>query len=219
MGGGAPVIDSKGDVWVAVGNGSVTSASGPYDDSDSVLELSPALKLLQFFAPSDWYNDNERDFDLGSGVPAVLPNGLVVQAGKSQTAYLLKGDALGGIGGQLQQTTGICGNDVDGGVAFTGNTVYLPCENGVIAMATSAKTDSFSQLWQTPTGAGGPPILAGGLVWTIGGGNLYALSPATGASVQEVSIGGSATDFPTPAYGDGLLLAISATQVHAFAGP
>jgi len=219
MGGGAPVVDNRGDVWVAAGNGSVRSPSGPYDDSDSVLELSSSLHLLQYFAPSDWYSDNASDYDLGSAVPAVLPDGLVVQAGKSQTAYLLNKASLGGIGGQLDQISGICGNDVAGGVAFSGPTVYLPCENGVMAVATDPTTSAFRVLWQTSTGAGGPPILADGLVWTISGGVLYALSPGTGDSEQRLPIGASATDFPTPSVGDGMVLATSATQVHAFSGP
>jgi outer membrane protein assembly factor BamB len=219
MGGGAPVVNTAGDVWVAAGNGSVSSPSGPYDYSDSVLELSPSMKLLQYFAPSDWYYDNGHDLDLGSSVPAVLSNGLVVQAGKSQTAYLLKASSLGGIGGQVDELTGICGNDVDGGVAFSGSTVYLPCESGVMAVSTDAKTRKMRVLWQTETGAGGPPILAGGFVWTISGGTLFALNPKTGDAVHQLSIGNSATDFPTPSVGDGLLFATSATQVHAFAGP
>ena len=218
MGGAAPVVSAGGDVWVAAGNGSVNSSSGPYDHSDSVLELSSTLKLLQFFAPSDWYADNGSDRDLGSAVPAVLPNGLVVQAGKSQTAYLLKASALGGIGHQRDQLDGICGNDVDGGVAFTGGTVYLPCENGIMKVVTNAAGDTMHEAWQTSTGAGGPAILAGGLVWSIGGGTLFGLDPATGHAVVQRSLGGSATSFPTPSVGDGLLLATSAQQVHAFRG-
>jgi len=216
MGGAAPIVTSKGDVWVAAGNGSVNSSSGPYDYSDSVLELSPALKLLQYFAPSTWYSDNGNDLDLGSAVPAVLPNGLVVQAGKSQTAFLLKASRLGGIGGQIDKLNGFCGGDVDGGVAFLSSTAFLPCESGVIAVATDATTGKMRQLWQTSTGSGGPPILAGGFVWTISGGTLYALNPRTGNSVQQVSIGGNATDFPTPSVGDGLVLAPSTNQVYAF---
>jgi outer membrane protein assembly factor BamB len=216
MGGAAPIVNSKGDIWVATGNGSVNSSSGPYDYSDSVLELSPSLKLLQYFAPSTWYSDNGSDLDLGSAVPAVLPNGLVVQAGKSQTAFLLKASSLGRIGGQIDKLNGFCGADVDGGVAFLSSIAYLPCESGVIAVATDAKTGKMRQLWQTSTGSGGPPILAGGFVWTISGGTLYALNPKNGDPVQQVSIDGSATSFPTPSVGDGLLLAPSANQVHAF---
>jgi outer membrane protein assembly factor BamB len=216
MGGGAPVV-RNGDIWVAVGNGSVTSAAGPYDDSDSVLELSPSLRLLQFFAPARWYADNAVDADLGSSVPAVLGDGFVVQAGKSQTAYLLDGTRLGGIGHPLDAISGFCGNDVDGGVAFSGTTVYLPCESGVVAVAVNATSRTIRQLWRT-SAAGGPPVLGGGYLWTIGGGALYALDPATGQVRQREVIGGAATDFPTPSIGDGLVLAPSSDEVHAFAG-
>ena len=44
MGGAAPVVDSSGDIWVSTGNGSVYSYSHPYDNSDSILELTPSLR-------------------------------------------------------------------------------------------------------------------------------------------------------------------------------
>jgi outer membrane protein assembly factor BamB len=216
MGGGPPVVTSNGDVFVATGNGSSGNSGGAYDDSDAVLELSPTMKLLQYFAPSSWRNDNSTDADLGSAVPAVLPNGLVVQAGKSRTAFLLRASHLGGVGGQIDEIGNFCGADVDGGIAFLGGTAYLPCESGVIAVATDVKTGKIRQLWQTPTGSGGPPILAGGYVWTIGNGSLYALDPTNGHAVEQLSVGSEATDFPTPSVGDGLVLAPSSDQVHAF---
>src|ERR1700689_621644 len=37
MGGAAPVVDARGDLWVSTGNGSVYSYAPAYDDSDSVL--------------------------------------------------------------------------------------------------------------------------------------------------------------------------------------
>lgn len=219
MGGAAPVIDGSGNIWVATGNSAFTSPSDPYDDSDGVLELSPSLTLEQAFAPSDWYNDNADDFDLGSMVPAILNNGLVFQGGKSQTGYLLSQAALGGVGGQLATATGYCGNDVDGGAAVVGNIVYSPCESGVVATQVSGSPATISVLWQTPTGSGGPPIVAGGLVWTIDdhNGHLYGLDPTTGDPVQSFALGSIANHFPTPSVGDGLLLAASSDQIHAFA--
>ena len=100
---------------MAAGNGSSNTAGDPYDDSDSVLELSSSLTLLQYFSPSTWLHDNLTDADLGSSSPAVLPDGLVFQAGKSGTGYLLQGSSLGGIGGQVAQLAGLCGGVVDGG--------------------------------------------------------------------------------------------------------
>ena len=219
MGGAAPVVDAAGNIWIAVGNGSADSTGAAYDDSDSVLELSPALGLLQFFAPSDWASDNANDRDLGSSAPALLPGGLVVQAGKSGTAYLLHQADLGGIGGQAAQLSAICGDDVSGGAAVVGAVAYLPCLAGVVAVRASATPPSLQRLWQATAGASGPPIVAGGLVWTIGqGGTLDALDPATGSVAQQFALGAEANHFPTAAVGDGLLLAPSADQVHAFAG-
>ena len=219
MGGAAPVVDAQGNVWVASGNGSVTSP-GPYDDSDAVLELSPGLQLEQSFAPSTWFSDNAADRDLGSSSPVLIGNGTVLQAGKSQTAYLLSQASLGGIGGQLTEQSSFCGNDVDGGSAVFGGVAYVPCQNGIMAVQTSAAPPAISVLWRTPTGSSGPPIVAGSLIWTISGnGTLYGLSPATGGAVEQFALGSVANHFPTPAVGDGLLLAASTNRVHAFAGP
>ena len=70
MGGAAPVVDGQGNVWVASGNGFGSNpGSNPDDDSDAVLELSPSMQRIDYFAPSSWLNDNNNDFDLGSSAP------------------------------------------------------------------------------------------------------------------------------------------------------
>jgi len=117
MGGAAPVVDSKGHVWVSVGNGSVTSFSHAYDHSDSVLELSSAMRLLQFFAPRTWAANNAHDLDM-STAPALLSDGQVIAASKAGIAYLLNGARLGGIGGQQAALGSACGTDIDGGFAL-----------------------------------------------------------------------------------------------------
>ncbi len=209
MGGAAPEVDSAGNIWVTTGNG---SSAMPYDFSDSVLELSPSLARLQFFAPSTWSSDNAGDLDLGSSPPALLSNGTVLQVGKSSRAYLLNQSALGGISDPPQIAT--CGSDSDGGDAVSGTVVYVPCGTGLLAMETSP----LGPQWQTTSGAHNPPIVAGGLVWSIGNGNLYGLNPSNGTVAQQVSLGSQANHFPTPSVGDGLLLAPTSDQVVAFSG-
>ena len=211
MGGAAPEVDAAANIWVTTGNG---SSSTPYDFSDSVLQLSPGLARTQYFAPSTWSTDNATDLDLGSSSPALLSNGTILQVGKSSTAYLLSQASLGGINGQIGDPISACGSNADGGDAISGTVVYVPCGNGVQAIQTSP----LGAQWQTTSGAHGPPITAGGLVWSIGGSSLYGLNPANGAKVQQVSIGGEANHFPTPSVGDGLLLAPSTDQVYAFSG-
>ena len=137
MGGAAPAVDSGGDVWVGVGNGSVTTDRHAYDDSDSVLELSPSLQLEQYFAPSSWPSDNAHDLDL-SMEPVLLADGQVVIAGKARIVYLLDGRHLGGIGGQQASLGAVCSDDVDGGSATVGTTVFLPCLSGIVAVNVGA---------------------------------------------------------------------------------
>jgi outer membrane protein assembly factor BamB len=217
MGGAAPSIDAQGNVWVATGNSSHHSAGDAYDQSDGVLKLSPTMVLLDWFAPLAWYNDNAGDADLGSTAPALLPNGLVFSVGKSTTAYVLNGSALGGIHGELASTNGFCSGDPDGGAADLNGTLYVPCNNGIHAVTVTSSAPT--PLWTATSGAHGSPIVAGGLVWSIGGGNLYALSAANGSTVQQFSIGSSSSSFPSPSAADGLVLAPSSNQIHAFNGP
>jgi outer membrane protein assembly factor BamB len=215
MGGAAPAVDSHGDLWVATGNGSVYSYKHAYDDSDGILEISPSLRLLQFFAPANWPVNNSDDLDM-STEPVLLPDGQVILAGKSQIVYLLNGAHLGGIGKQQAKLGPVCANDIDGGSAEVGMTVYLPCLSGIIAVTATRSPPSLHLLWSSGVG-GGPPIVAGGLVWTIGqNGRLYGLDPATGKIRQQADIGAPANHFPTPGIGDGLLLAGCAQNVIAF---
>jgi outer membrane protein assembly factor BamB len=215
MGGAAPAVKADGDILVEAGNGSVKSTGEEYDDSDSVLELSPSLRLLQYFAPSTWPSDNAHDLDL-SMEPILLAGGDIVAAGKSRIAFLLNGERLGGIGGQEAELESLCSGDIDGGSAVVGTTIYLPCLSGIVAVSVDTASPSIRLRWSSGTG-GGPPIVAGGLVWTIGqNGELYGLDPATGAVRQQASVGSPANHFPTPSVGDGLLLAPSADQVVAF---
>jgi outer membrane protein assembly factor BamB len=217
MGGAAPVVDGGGHVWVSVGNGSVTSSSHAYDHSDSVIELSATMRFLQFFAPSNWASENASDLDM-STAPALLPDGQVIAAGKDGTVYLLSSAHLGGIGHQEAALSSACSNDIDGGSAVAGSTVYLPCLSGIIAVREATSPPGLRLLWSSGKG-GGPPIIAAGLIWTIGqDGVLYGLDPATGMAAQQASIGVPANHFPTPSVGDDLLLAPSARNVVAF-GP
>ena len=216
MGGAAPVIDRHGDVWVSVGNGSAQSANAQYDDSDSVLELSPSLRLVQYFAPSNWRRNNAQDQDM-STAPVLLASGQVLLTGKSRIIYLLSASHLGGIGGDLVELTSGCTQDIDGGSAIVGSVVYLPCLAGTEAVRVGTDPPSLKVLWQA-SNASGPPIVAAGLIWTIGqDGVLYGLEPSTGTVRQQADVGPAANHFPTPSVGDSLLVVPAAERVVAFA--
>jgi outer membrane protein assembly factor BamB len=215
MGGAAPAVDAQGHIWVSVGNGSVDSAAQTYDDSDSALELSPSLQLMQYFAPANWPKNNADDLDM-SMAPALLADGQVVLAGKSRIIYLLDGARLGAIGGQQVSLPSGCREDIDGGSAVVGSTVYLPCLTGIIAVQATLSPPALSIQWRSSVG-GGPPIVAAGLIWTISQkGQLSGLNPTDGQSVQSAEIGAPANHFATPSVGDGLFLVTNADQVLAF---
>ena len=217
MGGAAPSIDAQGNVWVATGNSAHTQPSDTYDQSDSVLELSPTMQLLDWFAPANWPDDNANDRDLGSTTPALLANGSVFEVGKAKTAYLLNQAHLGDVGAGVPSTPNFCSSDPDGGSADVNGTLYVPCGDGLRAVTPGAGPPTA--LWKTTSGAHGSPIVAGGLVWSIGNGNLYALNTSNGDVAQQFAIGSTPTSFPSPSAADGLVLAPSSTQIHAFVGP
>jgi polyvinyl alcohol dehydrogenase (cytochrome) len=213
MGGGAPAVSPNGDLWVTTGNGSLNKH--PYDDSDAVLEISPSLRLVQYFAPADWRVNNADDLDM-STEPVLLPDGQVILTGKNTIVYLLNGRHPGGIGTQQAELGPACPTNIDGGSADAGMTVYLPCLGDIVAVKAASSPPALHLLWSSGAG-GGPPIVAGGLVWTIGqNGRLYGLDPATGKIRQQAAIGTPANHFPTPGIGAGLMLAPSARNVIAF---
>jgi hypothetical protein len=173
------------------------------------------MRLVQYFAPTSWPQDNANDLDM-SMAPVLLPSGQVLLAGKSRVVYLLNGHHLGGIGHEESSLASACSDDIDGGAATVGSVVYIPCVSGTVAIRTTSSPASLRILWTSSVG-GGPPLVAGGLVWTIGqNGVLYGLNPSTGAVRQQTNIGAPANHFPTPSVGDGQLLVTSAYRVSAY---
>jgi polyvinyl alcohol dehydrogenase (cytochrome) len=186
-----PAVDQHGNILVAVGNG---RSSAPFDYSDAVLKLDASTNLIDYFAPSEWAQDNAADLDLGSTGPAIVGR-FVYADGKSGTAYLLKMKALGQIGGQLDSAS-VCASF--GGTALLGTVLYVPCTDGIRAV--DVGTGTIVVTWHTTQGtATGPPVVGGGAVWSlaISTGILYALNPSTGTVITSISVG-PVEHFATP---------------------
>ena len=215
MGGGAPAIDASGNVWVSTGNSKYESSTDTYDDSDGVLELSPTMHLLQMFAPPTWYRDNVSDLDL-STPPVIVGNGLVFAIGKSSTAFVLNQAHLGGVGGALISRASCFGH---GAAAHVGDIVYTGCSGGAEALRVTNHPVKLATLWSSGSGGGGTPIVAGGKLWTIGGGNLNELNVSNGTTVATFPLGPAASSFPSPSAADGLILAPTTDSIRAFHGP
>lgn len=192
-----PAADNGGHIYISVGNGAQTNPEAGYDMSDSVIELDQKLKVVSFFAPSTWAQENSRDLDLGTTGPVLLPDARVFVAGKAGNAYLLRQGNLGGLGGKVPSIQ-LC--KAFGAAAYANGLVYVPCTSGVRAVRING--DTMTPAWSAKSA--GSPVIAGNAVLTVdaGSGTLYALDPASGATKAKVPLGDSTTRFATPAVGD-----------------
>jgi outer membrane protein assembly factor BamB len=187
-----PAVDDAGHIYVAVGNGEATQ--GDWDHSDSVLRLSPTLRLEDGFAPTQWQQDNASDADLGSMGPILLPGGLIFADGKSGLGYLLHADALRGVGGQAQVKP-IC--RAFGGAAALGSQLFVPCTDG-LRQVVIGPGSNLNLGWKAPAQIPGSPIVGGHTVYSLDpGGKLYALDVTSGTVRATLSVGATSR-FATP---------------------
>jgi hypothetical protein len=230
-GGNAPAIDSAGDVFVATGNGTSSSPKDP-DYGDSVVKLNALATPLDWWAPQNWPMLDSNDQDLGSSMPTLLPGGFVFQSGKDGNGYLLNGAHLGNptnVSAPLVEASGFCSGVSDGGSVYdpANSTIYAACSGGLKALSLgpgSPPSLTAKAGFLAPSGATGPPMIAGGLVWaTNSGGTLYGLDPTSGTTRSRFSIpeavSGSGTDvnhFESPSAGGGRLFVGSGSQVTAY---
>jgi len=203
-------VAPNGNLYVATGNGASTTT---YDYGDAVIELSPSLNLLDYFAPTNWAQLNAQDLDLGSVAPTLLPNGDVFQIGKDGIGYLVSGTHLGGIGGQLYSAP-VC-SGAYGGTARVGQSVFLPCQNGIVAITVGVS--SFTVDWGTSSFGAGPPIVTGNIVWAVdsGAGNLLGFNISNGKQVFQLTLG-SADRFITPAATSDAVFVAAGDQLLAY---
>jgi len=98
--GNPPVVDASGNVYVVTGNG---QWDGTQNYSDSVVKLSSAGSVLDYFTPFDQTTLNVNDIDLGSSGAMILPDSVasaahphvMIVTGKIGVIYLLDQTNLG----------------------------------------------------------------------------------------------------------------------------
>jgi hypothetical protein len=199
MGGGAPAADSNGNLYAVTGNGTFDAANGGLPDNDfgeSLLQLSGALAVDQYFTPSDAATDNGGDLDFGAGGAAVLadlPAGspvphLIMCGGKDQTLYVLNRDALGGFGDGFAVQKIPFGYRIYATGAYWNSNFYLAGVKG--PLTAYALNSSVPQLNVTASSAhvygfpGSSPSVSAsgtqnGIVWTLDN-SQYCTSNAPG---------------------------------------
>ena len=208
---GATIADT-GTVYVTTGNGSETSS---FAYSNSVVQLSPDLKVQAFFAPSNWASLDATDTDLGSvGVTLLSGIGRIISIGKQGVVYLLDAARPGGIGGQIAARR-VC-SGAWGGTAWLGSTVFLPCADALVAI--SVTPSSFSVAWRFGQARLASAIVAGGAVWAvdINTTTLFALDPASGAVLYQLRLNGG-EHFNTPAATEGYVVVPAGNKIVAVA--
>ncbi|MGH2458870.1 MAG: PQQ-binding-like beta-propeller repeat protein [Chloroflexota bacterium] len=195
---GAVVDPSTGNVFLTTGNG---PWNGSTNWGDTVLELSgDGHAVLDTYTPTNQAELNDRDVDLGSTAPALLPEQptsktpfLAVQGGKDGELRLLDRRNLSGqgrtgqLGGELQilDAPGKC--DV-----FTAPAVWAAPDQrtwlfvatncglaGYVLTTDGSGRSSLVPGWQETAG-GTSPIVANGVLYVAHSGAVDARDPTTG---------------------------------------
>lgn len=97
MGGGAPAIDKSGNVYVTTGNGDYNGTS---NFSNSIVKLSPALAVLDWWTPSNFATLVTNDLDIASVRPMLVPDSSqVVSGGKEYKLYSTNTGCMGHLQG------------------------------------------------------------------------------------------------------------------------
>lgn len=231
-------VDGSGPIYAATAN-PLPAQGEPatvYDYSDSVVALdltssftaNPATEPrapLGWFEPSNWAELSNNDLDLGSAGTEPLPGNMLFQAGKDGHGYLIDRSTLTGAPGSPAAFEGeVCGGKGSfGGDAYANGVIYLPCTNGVQALAYDQATRSFTPLWKGPSDAFGSPIFAAGTVWVEatggfsgGGTTVYGLDPATGQPRYTLAVTPIADHFGSPSAAGGRLFVATGPTVTAF---
>ncbi len=206
-------IDSSG-IYATTGNSGSNSA---FDFGNAVIHLSFGLNETDYYAPSNWVSLNSGDVDLGSLAPTLLGNDTIFQIGKGGVGYLLNESDLGGIGGQ-EFSMNICDGAI-GGTAYLAGVIYIPCYDGLFAVKIQlSPTPAFTNLWNNTVVPFGPPIIAGGVIWSIDSSDhaLHALALDTGKELFSSSGLGGVAHFETPSSANGLIFAAGNDAIYAF---
>jgi hypothetical protein len=144
----APAADGHGDVFVVTGNGAFDAASGGRDYGDSVLKLGIEhnnLVVRDYFTPSEQAELNDKDLDLGSGGPVLIPDQpgprphLLMVAGKGGGLYVIDRDRMGKFRGpnnihavQVLQLKNPPADSGFGAPAYWNHRLYLLLSNDVL---------------------------------------------------------------------------------------
>lgn len=96
---GSGLASDGSSIYFSTGNSD--PSGGSYDPvkniEESIVKVTPDLKLASVFTPSDYATLDQNDMDLGSGGVLAIPNApLIVSGGKDGRLFLMNSGNLGG---------------------------------------------------------------------------------------------------------------------------
>jgi len=109
----------------------------------------------------------------------------------------------------------VCGGSF-GGTAYSSPYLFVPCTNGLVELKVSG--GAFTTAWTTLGFDAGPPIVTGGVVWTvdISSATLLGYSVSSGTQAYSFPLG-SVVHFTGPASGDGRIFVAATDRIMSFA--
>jgi hypothetical protein len=205
MGGGAPAVDSVGNLFFITGNGTFDANTGGSNYGDSVVKLNTAggLSVVDYFTPLDQASLDANDTDFGSGAATILidqPSGpiahLVIGGGKQGNLFLLNRDNLGKFSSSANNVIQAVnlGNSIFATPVFWQNNLYIAGVGPLKQFAFNTATGKFNgaPFSQSSTSYGFPgatPSLSSSgatnaIIWALDN-TLYCTpqSPGCGATV------------------------------------
>ncbi len=199
QGGQGPAADSSGNIYFITGNGDFNGFNFnpmPSDLGDSIVKLTPDLKLTDWFSPHNNSDLNMNDMDLGSGGALLIPGtNLLVGGGKEAKLYLIGRNNMGHFNpdndNQIVQPpfSVITQSDIQGDNELIGGPVYWNGPNDslvyVSPMNASVKAYRFVAGVFEPT----TPISESNVVLGMAGGwmSLSANGSISGTGILWVS--------------------------------
>jgi len=126
--GQAPAIDNQGNIYFSTGNG---SWNGKTQFSESFMKVTPEMKMLDWFTPSNHFQLDKDDNDVDSSGSTLIPGtNLVIGGGKQGVLYVLDTKHLGHLGDEhavqhFQATSSHLHNIVYWDSAKNGKLIYL----------------------------------------------------------------------------------------------
>ncbi|MDE3183665.1 MAG: T9SS type A sorting domain-containing protein [Bacteroidota bacterium] len=137
MSGQPPSVDDDGNLFITTGNGTVGQNSDPNDKTNrgnSLIKLSPSLKVLDFFTPMNYHYLNQHDEDYGSDGALLIPGtDLSLSGSKEGKLYLIDNNNMGGFttdNSNVLQTLQLASTETPAVKNVHGTPVYYKDEYG-----------------------------------------------------------------------------------------